>query len=243
MLERRLAEAQRSETWGAPVIEGRLGGQDVVLALTGMSLVNAAMTTQRVIDRYAPTRIVVCGIAGGADPTLAIGEVAIPARWAQPLEATFARELTDGGYGPDILADDWGMANFGALYPHAVEVRTVRGLERKLWFEADPELVAAARALSQAGLRVGGAGVSSSLFVDNAAYAGYLHETFEAVAVDMETAAIAQVAYANGVPFIGVRGITDRAGAEAGANTALLHLDIVAERTAEVVEALLAALD
>lgn len=243
MLERRIAGAERIEINGLPFVTGALSGRPVVLMLTGMSLVNAAMATQLVLDRFAVGRIVVCGIAGGADPALRVGEVAIPARWTLNLEATMARELPDGGYGPDILNDGLGTPNFGAIFPHAAEVRSTRGHERKAWFEADPVLLDHAQALDLPGVHVGGAGVSSSLFVDNAAYCRYLFETFAARAVDMESAAIAQVAYANGVPFIAVRGLTDRAGSEDGLNTALLNLDHVAERSAAVVEALLRRLD
>ena len=242
MLERRIGGAGRRLINGLPFITGELCGRPVVLLLTGMSLVNAAMATQLVLERFTVSRIVVCGIAGGVDPALNVGDVVIPDRWALNLEATFARELGGGGYGPDILADGQGMQNFGALFPHAAEVRSTQGHERKTWFEADPEMLERARRLALPGIHIGGSGVSSSLFVDNAAYCAYLHRAFGARAVDMESAAIAQVAYANGVPFIAVRGLTDRAGADAGPNTALIHLDAVAERCAEVVTALVAAL-
>lgn len=239
MLEGRVNGAERTEINGLPFVTGELSGQPVVLMLTGMSLVNAAMATQLVLDRFTVGRIVVCGIAGGADPDLHVGDVVVPAQWALNLEATMARELPGGGFGPDILDDGLATPNFGALFPHAVEVRSARGHERKAWFEVDPALLDHARALDLPGVHVGGSGVSSSLFVDNAAYCRYLFETFAARAVDIESAAIAQVAYANAVPFIAVRGLTDRAGAEEGLNTALLNLDHVAERSAAVVEALL----
>ncbi len=242
MLRRRIVGAEERLINGLPFVTGALAGAPVVLLLSGMSLVNAAMATQLALERFDISRIVVCGVAGGADPDLGVGDVVIPERWALNLEATFARELPDGGFGADILDDGRKTLNFGAMFPHAPEVRTGRGLERRPWFEADPALLSAARTLDWPGLDIGGTGVSSSLFVDNAAYCAYLHQAFGARAVDMESAAIAQVAYANEVPFIAVRGLTDRAGAEQGPNTALLHVDDVAERSAAVVEALLAAL-
>lgn len=241
MLEARVERARRTTINGLPFTTGELSSQPVVLLLTGMSMVNAAMATQLALDRFPIDRIVVCGIAGGADPALGIGDVVIPERWAECLEASIVREHP-GGYGGDILADPLGLPNFGAIFPHMVEVRSAVGAERKLWFDADPALLARARTLDLPGLHVGGAGVSGPVFVDNAAYCGYLHQTFGARAVDMESAAIAHVAYANGVPFIAVRGLTDRAGAEDGENTALVHLDAVAERCAGVVAALLESL-
>jgi len=242
MLLAKLARPHRSTINGLDFITGTMAGEAVVLHLCGMSMVNAAMSTQLILDRFNVQRIIVCGIAGGADPALEVGTVAIPARWAQYLEATFARDLGGEAYGPDILADGHGLKNFGMIFPHAADMRSGgKGSRRKLWFEVDADLLAAARGLKEDGLAVGGSGVSGPVFVDNAAFCAYLFETFAARAVDMETAAVAQVAHANDVPFLAVRGLTDRAGAEAGPNTALVHVDAAAARSARVVEALMRA--
>ena len=48
--------------------------------------------------------------------------------------------------------------------------------------------------------------------MDNADYRNYLHETFDAQVIEMETAAIAMVAYSNDVPFIAFRSVSDLAG-------------------------------
>lgn len=62
--------------------------------------------------------------------------------------------------------------------------------------------------------------MSGNGFVDNADYREWISRTFEASAVDQETAAIAQVAYTNGVPFIAFRGLSDLAGGREGPNRA-----------------------
>ena len=59
---------------------------------------------------------------------------------------------------------------------------------------------------------VGGRGVSGPTFVDNAAYREWVWQTFHADALDMETAAVATVAYVNRVPFIAFRSLSDLAG-------------------------------
>ena len=66
----------------------------------------------------------------------------------------------------------------------------------------------------------GGQGVSGNGFVDNAEYREWIWRSFEASAVDQETAAIAQVAYTNGTPFIAFRVLSDLAGGRDGANQA-----------------------
>jgi len=63
-------------------IVGKLEGKDVVLFLSGVSMVNAAMTTQGVIDHFKITRIVFSGIAGGTNPDLSAGDVVVADRWS-----------------------------------------------------------------------------------------------------------------------------------------------------------------
>jgi len=63
-------------------------------------------------------------------------------------------------------------------------------------------------------LRVGGRGVSATVFLANAQYRRYLFEQLQAQTFEMETAALAHVAYANQVPYIAFRSLSDLAGAE-----------------------------
>ena len=61
---------------------------------------------------------------------------------------------------------------------------------------------------------VGGRGVSGSAFLANAPYRRYLFEHLQAQVFEMETAALAHVAYANGIPYIAFRSLSDLAGAQ-----------------------------
>ena len=61
---------------------------------------------------------------------------------------------------------------------------------------------------------VGGRGVSGSAFLANPQYRSYLFEQLQAQTFEMETAALAHVAYANGIPYIAFRSLSDLAGAE-----------------------------
>ena len=71
-----------------------------------------------------------------------------------------------------------------------------------LCVEASPRLV------------VGGRAVSGNAFLANPDYRAYLATQLGAQAVDMETAALAHVAAANGVPFIAFRSVSDLAGGQ-----------------------------
>jgi len=74
----------------------------------------------------------------------------------------------------------------------------------------DPKLCVA----RQPQLVVGGRGVSGTAFLANPAYRSYLFEELGAQTVEMETAALAHVAYANAVPYIAFRSLSDLAGGE-----------------------------
>jgi len=62
---------------------------------------------------------------------------------------------------------------------------------------------------------VGGAGVTGTAFLANPDYRKYLFDKLQANSFEMETAGLAHVAYANGVPYIAFRSLSDLAGGEA----------------------------
>jgi adenosylhomocysteine nucleosidase len=95
-LQGAVAEPRVYAVNGMTFVAGRLEGKPVLLMKSGVSEVNAAMTTQLVLDRFAVRRIVFSGIAGGVDPALSIGDVVVPEDWGQYLEASFARETPQG---------------------------------------------------------------------------------------------------------------------------------------------------
>ncbi|NDW05362.1 phosphorylase [Jiella sp. 40Bstr34] len=253
-----LSDAETVRINGVDFVTGKLAGKDVVLFLSGVSMVNAAMTTQLALDRFGIEAIVFSGIAGGVDPALDIGDVVVADRWAQYLEAVFARK--DG--------EDWklpsyakrAMPNHGMIFPQPVEVRSRRAetAEEIFWFEADGTLlnvarqvagkVALERCAGEACLTraphvvVGGSGVSGPVFVDNAEFRQYVAEAFDASVLDMESAAVAHVAYANAVPFIAFRSLSDLAGGGEGENEMATFFALASENSARVVKAFVAAM-
>jgi adenosylhomocysteine nucleosidase len=236
---------------------GRLGGKDVVIAQSGVSMVNAAMTTQVAVDYFNLTAIVFSGIAGGVNPALHIGDVVAPAEWGQHLESVFARQKGDA-WDPGLFKSDYG--NFGMIFPQPVEVlrpgTNSSVSDRILWFKSDSSMLKIAEKLTdqvkldrcwlkieclstQPQLVTGGRGVSGPVYVDNAAYREWLYQNFQANAVDMETAAVAQVAYVNQLPFLGFRSLSDLAGGSAGPNEMLVFGNLAANNAAVVVTAFL----
>jgi len=232
-------------------VTGTLGSRPVVLFLSGISMVNAAMTTQLALERFDVTSIVVSGIAGGADPALHVGDVVVAERWGQYLESVFAREVGGKFQPPPWMKMSY--PNYGMMFPNDVEVRSARrGREKRFWFEADAGMLAAARRIGADGLKrctaaqtcldhtprlvVGGNGVSGQAFVDNARFREYVFKTFNAQLLDMESAAVATVAYANDLPFIAFRSLSDLAGGNDGPNELKTFFQLASENSAAVVQ-------
>ncbi|MGU3576401.1 5'-methylthioadenosine/S-adenosylhomocysteine nucleosidase [Brucellaceae bacterium C25G] len=258
VLQEKLDNRQEVELNGTKFLTGQIEGKDVVLFLSGVSMVNAAMTTQMAIDKFNVNAIVFSGIAGGVDPSLNIGDVIVPEQWGQYLEAVFARE-TDGKFStPSFMPTT--LPNYGMIFPREVGVaRTGGQLEKKFWFKVDGKLletankvaaevtlkdcVAENKCLSKAPvIQVGGNGVTGTAFVDNAAFREYAFDTFKATVLDMESAAVAHVADTNGVPFIAFRSLSDLAGGGDGENEMGTFMGLASANSAAVVSAFIKAL-
>jgi adenosylhomocysteine nucleosidase len=236
---------------------GNMAGLEVVLFTTGVSMINAAMTTQTALDHFEVFAIVFSGIAGGVNPDLNIGDVVVPAQWGQYQEQVFARQTADG-WDTGWYRQPYG--NFGMMFPQPVSVTREGGREgieeEHFWFPVDRKLLQMTRQIAQRvhlerciprgecleqepKVVVGGNGVSGPTFVDNAEYRLWVWQTFQADALDMETAAVAQVAYVNNVPFLGFRSLSDLAGGGPGQNEIGTFFQLAAENSARVLEAFL----
>jgi adenosylhomocysteine nucleosidase len=257
-----LAKAKNKKTYSANGVQfttARLEGKPVVLFLSGISMTNAAMNTQLALSRFKITRIVFSGIAGGVNPALHVGDVTVPQQWAQYLEGVFAREEGAGKFRTPAWMQDIRPGNFGMIHTRPVEVMRTGNEkpESKFWFAVDPAMLEVAKTLTTLDLAkcnaanqclshtpkvvVGGNGVSGQVFMDNAKFREYTFNTFNANVLDMETAATAMVAYANRVPYIAFRSLSDLAGGGEGENEIGTFFQIAADNSAQVVLAFLRA--
>jgi adenosylhomocysteine nucleosidase len=252
------ADQRSYEVNGVRFMTGKLEGKPVVVFLSGVSMVNAAMTTQMALDRFNITRIVFSGIAGGVDEGLDIGDVVVADQWAQNLESAFARE-TDKGFEVSPSIRTTPLANFGMIYPRGIHMPgDAMGTPARIWFPTDTGLLDTARKVAaDVSLQrcaadkclvhppkvvIGGNGVSAPVFLDNADYRKYLRATFQARVVDMESAAVAHVALVNKTPFIAFRSLSDLAGGGAGANEMHTFMALASDNSATVVKAFVKAL-
>jgi adenosylhomocysteine nucleosidase len=73
---------------------GVLRGNPVVIALSGVSMINSAMVTQLMLGHFRVERLVMSGIAGGVNPANHVGDVTVPDRWAMPMEVFWGSDST-----------------------------------------------------------------------------------------------------------------------------------------------------
>lgn len=254
-----LGETARHSVNGVEFLTGTLQGKPVLVFLSGVSMINAAMNTQLSLDRFNVTHIVFSGVAGGVNPGLHIGDVTVVERWGQYLETVAALENEPGRYDAMGVGGDVDAPGFGMFFTRPVMVRNAAqpALHEKFWFDVDPGLLETARRIQDLELKdcdargqclthrpelvVGGNGVSGPVFVDNPALREHLHEAFQANVVDMESAACAMVAYSNDVPFIAFRSLSDLAGGGDGAGEVHTFLNLAAENSTRVLMAFLKA--
>jgi adenosylhomocysteine nucleosidase len=242
---------------GTVFMTGTISGKPVVLFLSGIGPVNAAMATQLALERFHIDAIVISGIGGGVNPELSIGDVVVPKEWSS-LQVVLARKVGDNYVLPQAF--DRPVPNLGMIFPQPTQISQIgQRPEKRLWFEVDAHLLDIAKAVSStAALKdctsdhnclerrpkviVGGRGVSGPAFVDNSGFRDYIRRAFNADTLDMESAAVAQVAYANHVPFIAFRSLSDLAGADPDRNQMQTFGALASDNSASVLETFLAAI-
>lgn len=152
----------------------------ISLSLCGMGKVNAAIGATAIIGKDRPDAIISTGLAGAIDPSL------------RTMDIIVARQVAyhDVWCGE---GNEWGQ---------------VQGLPR--FFDADRDLYGKAMSLKVEGLSLkGGLQISGDRFINAEDVPGLRSMYPEALAVDMESGALAQTCFRYGVPFISFRIISD----------------------------------
>lgn len=205
---------------------GSLSGKKVIVAMTGIGMVNATDTTETAFTRFAGASsiaiaaVVFSGVAGGGGRT-SIADVAVPARWTLDDGTTFR------SVDPDMLAT---AEKLSVELPHVNLQRLPEVFVGGDGCSSDNNNGVAFPCIpnggSVFGCQPGSAPDRSRLHTGNFFQAAVpwlrralvsnlnIRSTSDPAfdATDMETAAAQAVADAHGVPFLGIRGISDGPG-------------------------------
>lgn len=228
-------EIAKATILGSEVVFAEVAGRPVVFIESGISMVNAAMRLQAAFERLPIRGVLFAGIAGGTDPELKKGDVVIPTEWYHHGEAAYFNETPPGSGSYSIPKADWAVyprGNYGMIHPTPTQLRRLGDskMQPREMFPADAELLALAIETSKeaSGLKrpggepakvvIGGAGVSGMVFMDNRGYREFVFKAWGARCLDMESSALAQVAYVNRKPILIIRALSDLAGGQDGVN-------------------------
>ena len=216
LLQSRIAQPQHEKVAHVAITRGTLAGKPVLLAQSGIGKVNAAITTTVLLEKYQAACVINTGSAGGLQGGMKQGDVIVGIQTAHH----------------DADATAFGYA-IGQLPQMPAR------------YEADAALVehAARAAIAFDGAAIHrGLIVSGDQFINHPDKIARIRTHFpDALAVEMEAAAIAQTCYQFARPCVIIRALSDLADGEAEYSFETF-LQMAATHSAEMVENLVKAL-
>lgn len=190
LLQEKMSDLTQEKIAGVDFYQGTISGQTVILVRSGIGKVQAGMTTGLLLSRYTPDVVLNTGSAGGIGSGLKIGDVVVSSEVAYH----------------DVDATAFGYA-LGQLPQQPARFKADAN-----WVARVQRASAAVNLASRTGLIVSGDQFISS----HAASAKILANFPDALASEMEGAAIGQVATQFKVPFVVIRAMSDVGDEDAG---------------------------
>ena len=216
LLQSRIQQAQHEQVAHIAITRGTLAGKPVLRAQSGIGKVNAAITTTVLLEKFGAGCVINTGSAGGLQGGMKQGDVVVGIQTAHH----------------DADATAFGYA-IGQLPQMPAR------------YEADAGLIehAARAAIAFDGAAIHrGLIVSGDQFINHPDKIARIRAHFpDALAVEMEAAAIAQTCYQFARPCVIIRALSDLADGEAEYSFETF-LQMAATHSAEMVENLVKAL-
>lgn len=211
-LKENMIDMQQTERTGMVFYEGKLQGVDAVLVQSGIGKVNAAVCTQILCDCFGVTHVVNTGIAGSLLAELDIGDLVISR---------------------DAIHHDFDLHFWGR------PIGQVPGFDVTA-FPADEKMMelafAAAEGVNPGHTRIGRVASGDQFICSKERKEKIIADT-QGICAEMEGASIAHTAYRNGVPFVIIRAISDKADDSAEMDYPTFEA-IAAQRCAQVTMAM-----
>ncbi|CAK9329402.1 unnamed protein product [Citrullus colocynthis] len=218
---------------------GRIEGKNVIIVMTGLSMLNAGITTELLLTLFRVKGVLHYGIAGNADPQLEIGDVTIPQYWAHT--GLWNWQRFGDGANDELSLESNGdytrkigflkFSNFSIVdtktetsvdnllnnvWYQPEEIFPVNGTpeirQHVFWIPVDKHYFSVAKKLE--GLKLEGC-LNSTNCLPRAPVVvrvEFLQSKYNVTSIDMETAAVALVCLQQNIPFIAIRSLSDLAG-------------------------------
>lgn len=179
-----LSEKQYKHQNDYNIITGNVGKYKIVLIKSGVGKVNAASTTQYIIDTYKPKFIINTGVAGSLSSDLKVGDVVIAEKMVQ---------------------HDFDVTAFGS--PKGYMDNGVEPDKPTIYY-SDKKLIDNFTEKTNKNLKKGTI-ATGDIFVTDKNLKNNIKKEFNADVIDMESAAIVQTAKRNNIPVLVLRTISD----------------------------------
>jgi adenosylhomocysteine nucleosidase len=185
-IENIMNEIQKEKIYELNFIKGKINDSEIILVEAGIGKVNAARTTQILVDKFKVDAIINVGSAGSANDELDIGDIVV---------------------GDKIVQHDFDITAFGPPKGYISNVGQ--------YLECDNTLIEKIKTaifkmqIEDFKIKIGTI-ASGDIFCTELKMKEKIRTKFNADAIEMEGAAIAQVCKLDNVPFIIIRSISDK---------------------------------
>lgn len=179
---------------------GTLSGHEITLVECGIGKVNAAFATTVLCDHFKCSSLIFSGIAGGIDPALHVGDVVIAERLVQVDYGRFQDGAVIPFKGGAIPFGD-ATGEIGYVMKPNVKMKLTPLLNEALpeWEGRRPSIQF-------------GTILTGDVFLNDSRQREKYFKTHNAQAIEMEGAAVAQIAEKYGADAIIIRALSDLAG-------------------------------
>jgi len=217
ILKEKMNNVQTTTITGCDFHQGELNTKKVILTKSGIGKVAAAVATTLLLEKFKPDVIINTGSAGGYDTSLNIGDVVIS---------------------NEVRFHDVDVTAFGYEFGQMAELPAA--------FYADKKLIDIAQTAAQSFTSLKttlGLICTGDIFMVDPEKVEVARKNFPTMmACEMEAAAVAQVCYQFGTPFVIIRSLSDIAGKKSDVSFEQ-YLPVAAKNAAELVESIVSKLD
>ena len=183
-------------------VAGTYKDYPVVIVRTEIGMANAAASTALAIKKFNPVAVINQGTAGGHDIALKIGDIVIGERSFD--NSAYRSAYSEAGAGIDLTKQE-------SIGTYAYDTATKKFQAYNEYF-ADPTLFNIAFKVANANKNfnvVSGVISTGNTWLECVDYINFLHEKYGSSCEEMETNIAAQICQNAGVPFIGIRVLSD----------------------------------
>ena len=187
-----MTECEMQEKASMKFYKGQLYGKEAVVVQSGIGKVNAGICTQILADFYQVDQLINTGVAGSLDAEINIGDIVV------------STDAVEHDMDVSALGDPVGQVPRMDVFAFPADKELVRKA-----VEANKKANSDIRTFT-------GRVASGDQFISDKEKKKWLAEEFGASCTEMEGGAIAQAAYLNGIPYLVIRAISDKADDSAG---------------------------